>query len=851
MSGTLALAWATIRGRLGGFVAAFVAVLCGAAVITASGVSLESGIRGGLTPQRYAGADVVVTAQQEFAIEDDIDLPLPERATLPVAMIDDLARSAGVRRAIGDVRVPLAVLDADGEPASGENRSPVFGHSWSSTALGPFTLAEGRAPVTTDEVVLDRALAARIDTASGGTIALTAGSGPIRYRVVGIVIPPEGQQSRAAVFLADGAAWALSGRPQRVEAVGLLIEPGVDAAEVADRIERQHPGARAYTGSARGDAEFLDVGRARSFLIEVGASFGGIFLLLVVVLVASTLGLSIQQRRRELALLRAIGATPRQIRAMVDAETLLLSAPAATIGAVLGTFLAVGQGRAFAALEMIPADFAYAVGPFPIVGAVVLCMLAAVAAGRVAVRRHARISPVDALREVSIEPKRLGLIRQVIGWLLVLVALAASLVGPLTLPGDGGIESAGAAALLMLIAVGLVGPALVRATTRLLQPILAPTTTPAGFLADANTRASSHRVGSATVPLVLGVMLGAVQLLTGPMAAVAAQSEVRAGVRADHILTDAGPGLSPDVAPTVRGLPGVDVVTPIARTQVIASFTISGSLQTRTYPAQGLDPEGLTRTLDLDLRTGTLDDLAAETVALSRVAAETLGVRVGDSVRLTLGDGTAISPTVVATYGRGLGFGDVTLPHDLVIAHTTSGRDHTLLVATTDRAGRNDGSPMLGQLSVRYPTLVVTDRASLATDQDRAGASLVDLMVNAMLLGYLAIAVVNSLVLATAARSRELALLRLVGADAAQVRSMMRTEARLITGSAVLLGTLASLPPLVGISLGLTQSPIPQIPVLTYLTIVAAATVVGWFSIMIPTRMVIRARPIDAIGLRE
>lgn len=257
--------------------------------------------------------------------------------------------------------------------------------------------------------------------------------------------------------------------------------------------------------------------------------------------------------------------------------------------------------------------------------------------------------------------------------------------------------------------------------------------------------------------------------------------------------------------------------------------------------------------MDLAVLEGDVADVRGNTVALSRIAAGTLGVALGDSIDLRLGDGTPIKPTVVALYERGLGLGDVTLPHDLVLEHTTDRLDLAVLVTAatgTDAAALGDA---LRSAVQHLPTVRVNNRESFIAAQSAAaaGESAVGLILNAVLLGYLAIAVVNTLVMATASRFREFALLQLVGATRRQVFAMMRSETRIIVLAAVLIGTLGAIPSLIGTSIGLTRTLIPSIPPLVYLGIVAVTALLGSAAIMTSTRIAMRSQPVNAIGVRE
>ncbi|ONI92466.1 peptide ABC transporter permease [Saccharothrix sp. ALI-22-I] len=825
------LAWQTIRARRASFAAAFVAVFLGSALITASGVLLDSGVRAGIQPQRYAAAPVLVTAGQTVSTEVGVEQRFAERVPLPLGLVDEIARVPGVSEAVGDVSVRAARRG---------DTTPLSVHGWSSAQLGPVTLNDGRAPEAPDEIVLDGGIAERSAVRIGDEVELAIGAVATRYRVVGTTT-----SGQASVFLTDEQARLISGRPDQVDAVAVLAAPGVTADELAQRIRRAVPGVTTFVGDDRADAEFLDVGAARSFLVIISGSFGGTMLMIVLLVVAATLGLSVQQRRREFALLRAIAAGPRQIYRLIGAETVLLSSVAAALGALPGIGLSFLLRDALVRVGAVPAEFRFVIGPLPVVVAVAACVATSLPAGLVVARRAVRISPVAALGEAAVEPPRLGRVRLAVGWVLVIAGVVAGVAVPMVLGGPAAMGGAAGSAMLLVIAVALLGPRLLTATAGLLDR-LGMGRAPAGFLAGANTRARSRRLGSATTPLIMGVTLAAVQIFTMTTTTAAAQRQTDTGVLADRVLV-ARDGIAPTVADTVRQVPGVDAVTSVARTQVLVTYDQFGDKATESYAAQGVTPDRLGDVMDLDVRRGDLAGLTGDAVAVSRFAAGTFGVDVGSTLTMRLGDGTSHTARVVAVYGSGLGFGDLTLPHDVVVDHTTTRLDAEILIAgaPSDLALRN--------ALASHPEVQVVDRISFTADRNSAAAaqSTVTLLLNLVLLGFIAIAVVNILVLATAARVREFALLRLVGAKPRQVRAMMRGEAGIVVVASVVLGSLAALPPLIGISLSLTASALPTVPPLIYLAIVAAAVAFGWGSIAIPTRIAMRPTPVTAMRTGE
>src|SRR6185312_9277370 len=265
--------------------------------------------------------------------------------------------------------------------------------------------------------------------------------------------PGDGLDRQSAVFVTDGQATTLSGRPDRVDAIGVLAAPGVVPEQLAERITAAVPGVVAHTGAGRGDVEFLDVGDARSLVVETAASFGGTMVLIVVFVVASTLALSVRQRRRELALLRAIGATPQQIHRMIGAEMTVVSSVGAVVGAIPGVLLAFVMRGVFVLAGVMPPDFQMRVGLLPVLASLVLCVLSARLAGWLVARRLARVSPVEALGDAAIEPKKFGRVRVAVGVLLIPLGLLLTW-GNVAAPGDSAADTAGSAVLLFVVALG-------------------------------------------------------------------------------------------------------------------------------------------------------------------------------------------------------------------------------------------------------------------------------------------------------------------------------------------------------------------------------------------------------------
>ncbi|MFD1936384.1 FtsX-like permease family protein [Nonomuraea mangrovi] len=772
----------TLRHRKAGFAGAFVALLCAAALVTACGMLLETGLRGGVAAERYAGAPVIVAGDRfdrQTTRDDDGDVktkakPLSERRWIPASIAAELKRAPGVEKVVTEVTFPVG---------------HALGHGWESAALTPFTLAKGRAPRADDEVVVDARFAGATLEASGRA-----------YRVVGVTA--QALPSQDTVFFTTAEARRLAGRKGMVSAIGVFPSFG-----------GQVKGAFAYTGDERGAVEFLGAEKARTTLVSLGGALGGTSLLVSVLVVVGTLALSVQQRQRELAMLRAIAATPRQIRKLLGGEALLVSAGAGVLGSGVGVLLGLWLRTRFVATGAMPANLQLVVSPFPPLAAMAATVGAAWAAALVSARRTARIRPVEALGEAALQSGGLPMARVVAG----VLALAGGVVLTI-LVSTLDTESASApvtqlTALVWTIAIALLGPVIARFVTAL------PLRTPGagGFLSAANLRANTRRMAAVVTPLSLLIAMTCTILFSQTTMENAAREQAAAGVRAGHVL---GSGIS---AAAVRELPGVVAVTEVLRTSV--------RIDLDRYTAQAVTTEGLEKTMDLGVVAGSLQKLDERSVAVSTTAAGRLGLSVGSVLALTLGDGTPAELTVAAVYGRGLGFGDLTLSHALVAGHVDDPRGR-ILVAGGDPA-------TLERFGARLPAEVSGSNPAVAY------------VAMGLIVAFCAIAVVNTLAMSTAARTRELALLRLVGTTRRQVLRMLRAESLAAVLVSTVLGSAAALITLTAFSTGMTGSAMPSVPPLTYLAVIAAAATLALLATAIPARFALSRPPAEAIGARE
>lgn len=825
------LALRMLRVRAGGMLASFIALFLGSAVVMIGGGLMETGIRADVPPQRLAGASLVVNGRQEFSSQ-----PLAERARLDAGLVDRLAALPGVAAAVPDISVPNAVMGGDGVSAQSS------GHGWSSAALGPYRLTAGHAPTGPGEAVLDTALAARLGSLPGGTIRVQAPSGLNTFHVVGTVATTPSLPS--AVFFTDPEAQALLGRPGQVDSIALRTAPGADRARVADQIRSLIPGVDVLAGNARGRAEFPEAASAKTVVISVAGALGGLAACVVVFVVASTTGLSIQLRLREMALLRAIGTSPGQLRRMIIGETLAVAIPATLLGFPPSGWLGRKVLHSLVNAGVVPAQMVFHEGWIPQVGGLAVGLLTALGAALIAARTATRVRPTEALTESALPRRWLSPTRLVFALLCLSGAVALSLVTWLAIPVPQAAATAFPGAILWAVGLALLGPGLTRVLTAALRRPIAALSGRSGQLAMQNAQARKVRLASAVTSIMLaaGIAMSMIFLqnaVTNETERIYAQ-----GLRADAVVTSSTGGLPIDLADRVAALPGVAGAS--------ALVTSSGFFEPGTAPAKkghgsvkpvplsGISAAGAAAATAYAVTAGRLADLTGNTVALAGAYVHP-GQSLGDSVRMRLGDDTVVSLRIVAVFDAPDGFESALLPARLLAAHTSYGLADQILVRAAPGVSVATLTHTLAAAVADQPGARVADRAGLTAAfarQQQAQKWMTTLFVGGIS-GYTVISLVNTLVVATGNRRREFALQRLIGSTRGQVLRMLAVESVFVAVAGTVLGT--------GIAVLSVTTRFPLStwgPAWIYPAVAASALGLTLLSSLIAAGVALRGRPI-------
>ncbi|MFG2683475.1 FtsX-like permease family protein [Streptomyces sp. NPDC048392] len=825
------LAAKLLRRRVGSALATLTALVLGIMILSTMGAMVESGLRYEPPPGEYTGADLVVARKSlDVAVDGEhTAVDLPEGGSVPAALAEKIRQVPGVTGVVADTRV--AVL----------GRGPAVGHGWSSAPITSATIVAGEPPGRADEVVLDQRLVGEAEP--GERTQLVVGGMTRKFRVSGIAAATT--HAGTSVFFTDERVAALAARPGRVNAIGVITEPNADISEVTAAIGAlvKSSGAKVHPASElRVDVDENDA--AQKMLVALGTSLGGYVALLVMFVVSGTIGLSVRHRRRDLALLRAIGAAPGQVRRMLVMEAALIALAGAAIGIPAGIAATRWVHGQFVDRGFLPTGFPMASGLLSCLAAVLITVLVAMVSALIAARRITGIRPSEALGEAAVEPAHSGRVRALSGVLALAGAGAASVFA-----AGGNSEAALGSAMGMLFmfifAVALLGPWINRAGARLLSPALRRVWGDSGYLAGRNLTANAQGMTTVLTALVLSVGFGGSVWFLQDNLQRQTISQTREGTLADHAL--ASPvGLPASAAAQARRLPGVQAVTEVRNTSVL----IKGSGDGEPVAARAVDPAHVAVTIDPAVTSGSLADLGTDGVAVSALRAGSSGWSVGDTAEVWLGDGARVDLRVAAVYDRALGFGDMILPRSVVEQHTARDLDDQLLIRTSP--GKNIDKD-LAALAARYPGSTVTASADLnqQLEEDLAVSAWMNKLVIGVMVGYAALAAANTMVMAALARRRELALLRLVGVTKRQVKHMVHAEQTVLLGVALLIGGVIAATTLSAVVNALTGDPVPYVPPLGWVAVLGGTALLALTTTVLPIGRLLLIPPVESIGIKE
>lgn len=735
-----------------------------------------------------AGTDSYVRGREQF--KSDFAEESERRPPVPASLLDSLRALPSVAEAQPDVNLEgVALITADDDPL--QCRGPSLGFAWSeSEELNPWTIVEGSAPASRDEVVIDRRSARDGEFEVGDTVRVTSKQPTKTYTVSGIAVfgnvdRPAG--ATVAMFRVDEAQ-RLGSLGDAFSGIGVVAVDGASQEQVTADIRGLL--AQSDFEALTGDQLIADQQNELSdniAFLRVGLSvFAAIALLVGSFIIYNTFRIMLAQRTRELALLRAIGASPNQIRVAVVGEAVVLGGVSSALGVAGGAGLAVGLKALIGAFGFtLPGSVVVRLGALVlgfVVGTAVTVACAALPA-----RRAARLAPLAALRDVAYEKSERRWIRGLAVASVGGIGLLGTAVGLFS--GAGEVRLAALGAFLVYVAVVIAAPLLTRPVARLFALALRWRGM-VGRLATENVRRNPKRSAWTAVALMIGVSFVGFITIFGASAKASINDALDEQIATDLTIAPSCAfsfsGMSPEVATRVRKLDEVDTAGGIA----FGGFAVAGrGGEPKAEFFSSGDVAALGRIIDVGVAAGSVSDLAVDEVGLFDDTAADYGVELGDELMVQFASGPA-RLRVGAIYTRNELAGGFFISSETHDKHLRDRTDAFVFVVLRDSVNPTDGRDAIASVLADFPGTKVQNIAEFKADQ---GAQ-IDFAINIIyaLLGLAVIIAVlgiaNTLALSIHERTRELGLLRAVGCDRAQVRAMVRWEAVMLSLLGVLLG---------------------------------------------------------------
>ncbi|REK89910.1 ABC transporter permease [Streptomyces inhibens] len=795
--------------------------------------------------------DVAVSVQATSAP----DAPVPERGDKRATALDDkladrIRALPGVQAVRTDVTGSATLADTDNQP---------IGNGWQNLATNyqpgkdgkdsRYPLVSGRGPAADDEIALAETTAKAAGVGIGDTIRFATDGPVLKKRLVGIVASDDPQVTAGgSLALFDTAtAQKLYLHPGQFDELIVTATPGTDQQALTAKVRALLPKKRAEatSGSELAAQQSKMIAEQNSALNNTLLTFAGIALFVGVFIIANTFTMLISQRSREIALLRAVGASRRQVVRSVLAEAGLLGLISSVVGFALGTGIAVGLRAVLDANGAGFPDGPLIISPNAVLSALGVGVVVTVLAAWLPSRKAAKIAPVEALSSVEAPPAQRSLVvRNIIGSVITGLGVAVMLWVSTLRSGDD-VPIAMLGSMLTLIGVIILAPLLSRPLVSLAGLVTIRLFGIGGKLAKENALRNPRRTAATGSALMIGLTLITGMTVVGHSAQLGMDKMAASGLTADYqIKTSTFVGLDPRLSKKVAQVPGVEAVAPLRGT----GFTTKGGFG---Y-IRGTDLSQIDKVTHLTFRQGSLDAVRAGGIAVSQTVAKQHGWRAGDTVNVGFDDKKQTRLKVAAVYADNEVLGESFADVSLVDPHLTQIKNEELLVKAA-----GGGSPALVKDIRRAlgdsPLLKIQNRDELRKET----AGQIDTIVN-MVYGLLAMAViiavvgvVNTLAMSVFERTREIGMLRAIGLARSGIKQMVRLESVVISLFGAVLGMGVGIflawagGKMVGSSFPTYEMVLPWGRLGLFLLI---ALVVGVLAALWPARRAARLNMLEAIG---
>ncbi|NUL02595.1 ABC transporter permease [Streptomyces lunaelactis] len=710
----------------------------------------------------------------------------PKNTNIDTRTLEKIRGLDGVAEATGRVSGFAGVADQDGK---------LIGNGWSNTGANfapgkdgkdaAYTFTDGSGPVKGSQIALDEDSAAKGKYRVGDTVRV-ATNGPVKeYTLSGVFTTEDGAVNAGGslVLFDTPVAQKLYLQPGYFEDVTIAAAAGASDQKILDEVKPLLPkDAQAQTGKQLAADQAREIEEGLSNLNTMLLAFAAIALFVGVFLIANTFTMLVAQRTRELALMRAVGASRRQVKRSVMLEALVVGALASVIGFVLGIGLATGLRSAMGSFgAKVPAG-PLIVSPTAIIAALAVGVLVTVLAAWLPARRAAKIPPVAAMGSAHLPATTKSLVvRNTLGSVITLAGAAAIVSGAVVGKGTGRMVI-GAGAFLTLIGIIVLIPLLSRPIIALARPLLHRVFGVSGKLAGQNAVRNPRRTGATASALAIGLTLVTGLTVIGVTLGQAIDKMTTDNIRADYLVTMAGGSgaLDKSAVAALEKAKGVSAVSP--------SQSTSLEIKDEFHSASAVTPGDVEKVFDLKTVSGSLATLGKGQIAVAEKTAKSEGWKAGDTVPVKFGNdsdsGKADTKTLTvgAVYEGNEFLEPVLVSTSLVAPYEPKPYIPEVWVKMDGGASQANEQALVDALGDN-PAMSIMDRQDIRN----MFGGMINTMLNIMY-GLLAMAliiavlgVINTLAMSVFERQQEIGMLRAIGLDRRKVKRMIRLEAVVIS----------------------------------------------------------------------
>ncbi|MGO9028191.1 MAG: ABC transporter permease [Acidimicrobiales bacterium] len=761
------------------------------------------------------------------------------RKPIPSSIVGTVRHVPGVAYAEGTVSGYAQYVAPDGKAVS-TGGAPTLGVSFDpNPQLSSLDLVAGKAPTTPDDVAMDAGTAQKYHFTVGDHVRVLLAGPPRTFTLTGIIRFGTADNLAGATLAAFDlpTAQSLFGLAGQYDTIDILTAPGADKATVQRDIARAlPPGVEVVTGQTVAAEQAGDINQALSFFSTALLVFAFISLFVGGFTIFNTFSIIVGQRTRELALLRVVGASRRQVFRSVLAEAAIVGAVASLVGLGLGVLAAMG-------LEALLKGFGITLPSGPLVfesRTVVAALLVGVGVTVVSAispaRRAVRIPPVAALADHQAEHEESSGRRITIGSVIAALGVVTLLAG-LTRPA---IQLVGVGAVAIFLGIGMLAPIVARPMSSVLGRPLAGLLGISGKLGRENSMRSPRRTAQTSSALMVGLALVSTMAVFGASLSKSATSSVDNAVSADYIITSSAiGGFSNSVASVAARVPGVTAVSTVYDGQ----FEIQHDLATLT----AVTAVDLSSTVILRMESGAgASSLAAGQLLIDTTTATAKHLSVGSVVPVTFAQTGSTRMRVGGIFKANALLGSYVVGDTFFLAHFDNPLPVAVLVQTH---GGSRVGPAITRGLKAYPNLLIQTRAQFEKSEQAQVNQLLGLVYVLLALAVLIamIGIVNTLMLSVFERTREIGLLRAVGMRRRQIRAMIRSESVILALFGAVIGIIVGTALGTALSASLKQQGITDIviPVSSLVACLVLAALLGLAAASWPAR---RAAKLDVLA---